>query len=267
MYNKSGAILLLDAYIEDIELPQSELVDSDALAFTASQWLHFDLEGLEIPAGGDAFITITADVPAGTPTGGYHAFGYLQSRPQPGPSGIQPSARIGVTVLLEVAPENTNLDRTVRVSDSDLRVRWNNPFDPEVVARTVVDNIGDTYVVTGGVHTFRSWPGSSSFEAKIGPNTTLRSARHTFESSWDAVPLFGKVTVTSELVYQSGPDTLPVIITQHTVWIIPWHLLIAALVVLVLTVFIFRRRKAAKQTPSKKEDHDEQPTRNEKQDV
>ena len=267
VYNKSDDPLLLDAYIEDIEIPQSELIEPDDLAFTASQWLRFDTDGLEVPVGGDAFITISAEVPAGAPTGGYHAFGFLQSRPPPGSVGIQPSARIGVTVLLEVAPEGTDLNRTVRVSESDLRVRWNNPFDPEVIAHTVVDNIGNTYVVTGGVHTFRSWPGSGSFEAAIGPYTTFRGARHTFESSWDAVPLFGKVTVTSELVYQAGPDILPVIVTQHTVWIIPWPLLGGVVVALVLTGLVLKRRKAAKQTHSKKAEHDEEQTQNEKQTV
>ena len=35
VYNKSDDPLLLDAYIEDIEIPQSELIEPDDLAFTA----------------------------------------------------------------------------------------------------------------------------------------------------------------------------------------------------------------------------------------
>lgn len=246
VYNRADEPLLLDAYIEDIDFPRSELIQPDDLAFTASRWLSFGTDHLEIAGGADANITITADVPAATPTGGYHALGFLQSRPPVGSTEIQPSGRIGVTLLLEVSPEDAELNRSARVSESDLDVRWNNPFDPEVIARTIVDNTGEAHVVAGGVHTFRGWPGAGNSEAKIGPHTALRGTRHTFESTWDAVPLFGKVTVTSEIVYQVGPDDLPVIVSQHTVWIIPWHLFGALGVGLVLTYLVLKRRKLNK---------------------
>lgn len=267
VYNRADDQLLLDTYIEDIEVPRSDLIRPDEFAFTASRWLDFDVDQIVLAGGTNTDIVINVEVPEATPSGGYHAFGFVQSQPQPGSNGIQPSGRIGVTLLLEVAPEDTELDRSARVSDSGLEVRWNNLFDPEVVAHTVVDNIGEAHVVTGGVHTFRSWPGSASLEAKIGPYTTLRGTRHTFESSWDAVPLFGKVTVTSELVYQAGPDDLPVIVTQHTVWIIPWHLLGGVLVALVVTGLILKRRKATKQPSSQIAEHDEEEVQSEKQTV
>jgi hypothetical protein len=267
VYNEADEALVLDAYIENIEVPRSELIQPDDLAFTASQWLRFDSDVLEIGGGGDQLVTIRADVPLGAPTGGYHAFGFIQSRPPPGSLGLQPSARVGVTVLVEVAPDDTDLDRSARVSDSGLRVRWNGWFDADVIAHTVVDNTGEAHVVTGGVHTYRSWPGSGSLEAEIGPDTTLRGTRHTFETSWDAVPLFGKVTVTSELVYQAGPDDLPVIVTQHTVWIIPWRLLGIGAVALVIAGFVHKRRTAAKQPSPQRAEHDEEQTQPEEQTV
>lgn len=244
VYNRADEPLLLDAYIEDIDFPTSELIEPDDLAFTASRWLSFGTDQLEIAGGANADITINADVPAETPTGGYHALGFLQSRPPAGSTEIQPSGRIGVTLLLEVSPPDAVLDRSAQVSESGLRVRWNNPFDADVIARTVVDNTGEAHVVAGGVHTFRGWPGAGNREAKVGPHTTLRGTRHTFESTWDVVPLFGKVTVTSEIVYQVGPDDLPVIVSQHTIWIIPWHLFGTLGAGLVLTYLLLRRRKA-----------------------
>jgi hypothetical protein len=102
--------------------------------------------------------------------------------------------------------------------------------------------------VAGGLHTYRAWPASASHDEKVGPHTTLRGARHRFESSWDAVPLFGKVTVTSELVYQVGPDELPVIVTQHTAWIIPWHLVAVVAALLALLIVIRRWRRMARRT-------------------
>jgi hypothetical protein len=259
VYNRDDDVLVLDAYIDDIEFPRNELVELDDLAFTASRWLEFRSDQLTVDPGADAQIWISATVPADTPIGGYHAFGFLQSRPPEGLAEIQPSGRIGITVLVEVAPSGSAVDRAARVSDGGLEVNWKNPFDPEVIARTVVDNTGDAHVVTGGVHTFRSWPGSGSEEAKFGPDTTLRGTRHTFESRWDAVPLFGKVTVTSELVYQVGPDELPVIVTQHTVWIIPWHLVVVGLAVLAVAWFVRQLFKSNRADPPEDtETHEEE---------
>ena len=259
VYNRDDDALVLDAYVEDIEFPRNELLEPDDLAFTASRWLEFRTGQLTIGPDSDAQIVISASVPSGTPTGGYHAFGFLQSRPPDGAAEIQPSGRIGITVLVEVTPNGSDLDRAARVSDGNIEVNWKNPLDPEVIAHTVVDNIGEAHVVTGGVHTFRSWPGSGSEEAKFGPDTTLRGTRHTFESRWDGVPLFGKVTVTSELVYQVGPDELPVIVTQHTVWIIPWHLLLAGIAVIAIAVFGRQLLKPHRPDPPEdNENHEEE---------
>ncbi len=259
VYNRDDDELVLDAYVEDIDVPRSELLGADGLAFTASRWLAFESAELRVPPGADAQIVLSGSVPPGTPIGGYHAFGFLQSRPPAGSAEIQPSGRVGVTVLLEIAPDGADLERAARVSDGGLEVNWKNPFDPEVIAHTVVDNTGDAHVVTGGVHTFRSWPGSGSEDATFGPDTTLRGTRHTFESRWDGVPLFGKVTVTSELVYQVGPDELPVIVTQHTVWIIPWHLLVVALAVVAIAGFVRQFLKPHRADPPEDtETHEEE---------
>ena len=112
VFNRAGEMLVLDAYIEDIEIPRNELIQPDDLAFTASRWLSFGAEHMFVVGGGNGDIMINVDVPEATPSGGYHAFGFLQSPAQEGPTGIQPSGRIGVTLLLEVAPEDAEIDRS-----------------------------------------------------------------------------------------------------------------------------------------------------------
>ncbi len=248
VYNRAPEELTLVAYVEDIAIPVSELLQPDELAYTASRWVRFVTPEVEVAGGDQGEATLQVAIPPATPSGGYHAFGFLQSVVEGGADSLQPSGRIGVTLLLEVAPEGVDVNRAARVSVNDLRVRWDGIFDPEVAATTVVDNIGDAHVVTGGLHTYRSWPGAKSLEAKIGPNTTLRGTRHAFESSWGAVPLLGKVTVTSELVYQAGPNELPAIVLQETVWIIPWHLLGALLVVLTAGFAVAWRRRRKRPT-------------------
>ncbi len=238
-----GTTLTLDTYVEDIGIPLGELVDPDELAFTASRWVTFAAPTLAVEpaATGQALLRIA--IPETTPSGGYHAFAFFQSRPIEGGHGIVPAGRIGITLLLEVAPGDKELVRAARVSEEKLSVRWNGPFDPDVVARTTIDNTGEAHLVTGGVHTYRRWPGTAAADVRVGPHTTLRGTRHTFETTWDAVPLIGKVTLTSELVYQVTPDDLPVILTQHTIWIIPWHLIGVLLAAATMAVFVIRRRR------------------------
>ena len=231
VYNRGAQPLMLFTYVEDIEIADNDLVETDELAFTASRWTHFNAATLEVPANGQAEARVRISVPAGTPTGGYHAFAFFQSQVIDDQGLIVPSGRIGATLLLDVALAGAELAREARVTETALDVRWAGFFNPVVDARTTVDNIGEAHVMAGGLHTYRSFPGPGAADVEIGPQTILRGTRYTFYSSFDAVPLIGKVTLTSELVYQVGPDEIPVILTQATVWVIPWHLIAVLLLV------------------------------------
>lgn len=253
VFNRAENELLLDTYIADIAIPPSDLLTVDELAFTASKWVRFTQPSLVLAGLAEETGTLHFAVPGDTPAGGYHAFAYFQSRPLESDTGVVPSGRIGVTLLLEVSPDGEPLSRAARVSATELSVGWSGLFNSRVEAATTVDNTGEAHVVVGGVHAYRAWPGAGSTTVKVGPTTTLRGTRQMFESQWDEVPLFGKVTVTSELVYQVSPDDLPVIVTQESVWIIPWRLIGVLALVAGLTAGALlerRRRRTMKGTPS-----------------
>lgn len=242
VFNRGSDLLLLDMYVEDITIPPTDIISADDLAFTASRWIEFAEPGFEVPSGTGAEVVLQVNVPTDTPTGGYHAFAYLQSHPTGIDTAVVPSGRIGVTLLLEVAPAGEDPQRVARVATSSVDIDWSSWFRPRLLTSTTVENNGETHVTIGGVHTYRSWPGSSSDTLKLGPYVALRGTLHKFESATPA-PLFGKVAVTSEIVYQVSPDVLPVIVTQEEVWIIPWHL-IAALAVIVGIGFMWRKKRA-----------------------
>ena len=231
VYNGGAEPLVLFTYVEDIGIADNDLVDTNELAFTASRWIHFNAETLDVLPDSQTQARVRIAIPEGTPTGGYHAYAFFQSQVVDDQGVIVPSGRIGATILLDVVPAGSELSRHARVTETALDVRWDGFFNPVVDARTTVDNIGEAHVMAGGIHTFRSFPGPGAADVEIGPQTTLRGTRFTFYSSFDAVPLIGKVTLTSELVYQVGPDEIPVILTQATVWVIPWHLIAVLLLV------------------------------------
>lgn len=253
VYNRSADPLALAMYVEDIEIPPSDLIGPDDLAFTAGRWIEFVEPELAIDPSGEQEAILRVAVPEETPSGGYHAFAYLQSKPDPDQQGLVPSGRIGVTLLLEVSPTGEAVIRSGRVSDMALSLEWSGLWSRKLVGSTTFDNTGEAHVVAGGLHTYRAWPGSATSEQKIGPATTLRGTRHRFESSPETVPLFGRITLTSELVYQVTPDDLPVILTQETIWIVPWRLLSAIVGLGVIAAAAWRMRRlsqAAQREPS-----------------
>lgn len=246
VFNRGTDPLLLETYVEDITIPPTDLIDQDDLAFTASRWIDFDDSTLSIDGNGKAELHLRVMVPTDTPTGGYHAFGFIQSKPTEAESALVPSGRIGVTLLLEVAPAGEDPDRNAKVAFSDMDLEWSSWFKPVLKTSTIVENTGDTHVTIGGAHTYRTWPGQSGDTVKVGPYVALRGTLHTFESEVPA-PLFGKAAVTSEIVYQVTPGELPVIVTQAEIWIIPWHL-IATVGLLLAGLYWWKRKANQKQT-------------------
>lgn len=231
--NRSAKPLELLTYVQAIEIAPTDLVTTDELAFTAARWTRFTEPVLVVPGNSQATAVLFVDVPRDAPTGGYHAFAFFQSQVTAGDGVVLQSGRIGSTVLLDVAQPGAEIVRSARVSETTLEVHWDGLFAPRVEAATTVVNTGETHVVTGGLHTYRTFPGSETGDVELDPRNVLRGTQHTFVSSFTSVPVFGRVTVTSEIVYQVGPGELPVILTQESVWVIPWRLL-GILLVLVL---------------------------------
>lgn len=250
VYNKQDTALELRTYVRDIEIPQSDLIAQGDLAFSASAWIQFREQVIEVAPGGVTDAILAVQVPDTAAPGGYHTFGYMQTDATPAEAGssVGVSARVGVTLLLDVVPPGTQLERSVRMSDFDVSVHWDGLFHPVVRTEATVDNVGDTHVLVGGIQTYRGWPGSETLQQKVGPYTLLRGTRHTLTSDWVG-PFIGRVTVTSELVYQRGPDDLPAIVIQRTVWIIPWHLIVPLLVGIALLGLLWVRMKRRQRQP------------------
>lgn len=247
VYNDGVTPLVFRTSFQDIEYAPGELIGPDELAFTATRWAVVDREQFLVEPGQFEDVTLTIHTPLATPSGGYHALFFVETVVDEGAADIRPSARIGSTLLVVVSPEGEMVDRSARLTLMDLEVHWDGWFSPRVDTVTRIENTGNAHVLVGGVHSYRGWPGGGRVDQELGPITLLRGTRSVVQSSWSGVPLFGKVTVTSELVYQVGPDELPVILTQETIWIIPVHLILVLLALLaVAAFFLIRRRRSGR---------------------
>jgi len=246
VYNQAREPLRLRTYVQNVELPPSQLIGEGDIASSAGRWARFIDRRLVLPPGGAVDVALVMDVPADTPPGGYHALAYLQSVAPQGSASTGPlvSGRVGVTLLVEVAPPDVALARVAQQSGFDVQLSWEGLLDPIVRTTTTIDNMGDTHVLVGGLDTYRGWPGGSVSRIEVGPEMLLRGTRHPFVTTWTDAPLFGRVTVTSEIVYQRGPDDLPAIVVQQQVWVIPWHLLAGLVLLFVVALFVLRRSLA-----------------------
>lgn len=244
--NHSSQPLQALTYVDDVDIPDDEMLGADELAFAASRWMDFSHPELAVAGNGTSDAVVVVEVPEETPAGGYHALAFIETvgSPQTSGLGVESVGRIGATVLLEIVPSGSQLSREATVSATELTVGWDGPYRPRIEAVVTLENTGQLHLDAGGIHTFRGWPSQAVSEAKVGPVTVLRGTRHRFESAPEDVPLFGRVSLVSEIVYQVGPDDLPVIMTEVSVWVIPWHLIVpVGAGLLGLALMLLQRRR------------------------
>lgn len=240
--NDVGKPLDLRIHLEPAQLRPSEMVAAEDLAFSADRWIELLRSNATLPPYGLLRLRAGITIPPDTPPGTYHASVHIEDRAGGRPSVPDPSpeAAVGIVVTLEIGRTRFEPTRSAHLSDMGVSVVWDGPFEPRLTTETTLDNTGDTGLLVGGLHTYRAWPGTVSDRREIGSQLLPPGARGALSSTWSDVPLFGRVTVTAELVYQRGPDDLPVILVQRSVWIVPWRLLALTAGSLSLAVIAWR---------------------------
>jgi hypothetical protein len=203
--------------------PPAEPLTTADLAFHPEAWIHASVAHRGVASDGMVPVLLRIEVPPGTPTGVFAARVGIGSR----------GADRLVAVLIEV-PGTAPVADPPRV-DASLSVGWLGPLTPTVASRVGLASTGAAPV--GGLLTMRSWPGGG-FERRT---LELATATERVERvRWSQVPLFGRLTLTVETAEHRGPSNLVPAVAQVSVWVIPWHLL-AALPLLVLLLLVLVR--------------------------
>jgi hypothetical protein len=204
------------------------------------------LENLPLQPGEEKTIHATVTIPADAAPGSYYGlvrFSTVQPETTE-PSTVALSASVG-TILLVTVPgdviEAMNLVSLSAASDSG-RI---SPFfsNPPTVGVVRIENTGNVFEKPFGKITITNWSGDVVYEYELNntdprgnvlPGTTRR-----FEDPIQNIGRFGRFTIEANISYGEGGGQI--ITASSSFWVIPWPLIVAAILVLVALWYGIRK--------------------------
>ncbi len=239
--------------------PKILLNDQEQSPYSMKDWIA-DLPNVTIAAGERKTIPIVFHVPKDASPGGHYAVvRFTGTPPDVGDTGVSLSASVGTLVLANVSGNVTE-----QASIAELSTSQNNKkrdmFEYGPVDITLrLQNSGNIHIKPKGTirvtNTFGKEVASFPFNSN-GSNVLPQSIRK-FQETLHNKLLFGRYKVQADIVY--GNDN-KIISASHTIWVIPYKLILLVLAAIVLIIFLIRRynklvvkRHAKKNSSSDKE--------------
>lgn len=256
--NQSEVPKILYPYLRDFKAedetgtPKLIIPGSESGYYLAS-WIEINTEGINFQPGEERTIDYKIKVPANTGPGGY--FGAIVFGTEPPKlfqqsedkgAGMAIAQQTGSLVLLRVKGDVFEEAR-IREFKTDKGI-YGTPYDVEFLIR--IENVGNVHVKPyGNIHI------SNMFNREVaviavndrGSNILPKSIRR-FTIDWAGKAGFGKYTVSLGLSYGTKTDLggqgKQTLYTELSFWIIPWKIVIPALislVVLITLAYLFLR--------------------------
>lgn len=185
-------------------------------------------------------ITLPEDIAAGSRFG---LFRFAANSTSESGEGVNLNASLGTIVLV-----NTPGNAVELVSFKDMKVvdqQGNSSAlfqsNPEKAVITLA-NEGSTFVQPFGTFQVKNWNGDVVQEAEFNSGQVrpglLPQSQREFVVALDGISGYGKYTIDANISYGDGSNIIPATITF---WVIPWKLLLVALIVIVLAVIAVNR--------------------------
>lgn len=247
IYNQDDAPLDVTLSIGNFLLDDD---DGAASTFAVTEWVRTNVSSLRLEARSQAEVRVVVDVPREAAPGGYQAGLFVVSEPSGG-RPVTVSGRLGAAVLIELAPDGRPLRREVQVASHELITAFPDEFSlaalfgPMGRTNTHLRNVGETYVRVVGSDRYRTWLAGDPVERRAPGRSILRASEASISTTHDAIPWFGPVSVTTEIVYERGAQDYATIVVQADTFVIPWRLLgLVALAAAIAGAVLVRRRRS-----------------------
>ena len=222
--------------------------------FSLKSWLRFEGESIVVPAQDEVEFNVFIEVPIDAEPGGHYAAAFIQTE-RPDISADQSSSistvgRIGSLLLVEVPGEQT---RKLDVANFEATHRSDGQSSVIINTQTTVQNNGNVHIVPSGSIRVNGRGVDQLIEFNDGrsavlPNTPDRVfANEIAIESNNLIPLFGRYSVTLEMIYDSGES----IVAEQTITIVPYRQLLFMAALGGLTVFVVWRVILSFRRPSK----------------
>jgi hypothetical protein len=270
IYNKGGAPVTLDVYLQDYTISTASVVEfhpAATLPESAAAWATLGTSLLHMASHSHQQVHLTVRVPRSAAIGTHTLAVIFRSRQirSDGNVKYQPA----VASLMAAGIENADgtglrlkgsaITRSVDVDWIPLHDIWTSSdhvgaavdwlLHPTVTAHVAIKNEGNTFfnVIKGGTDfTTRVALGGGPGKVAAPTYTILPSSLRTVDMTWQDAPLFARGDAETRIYYNDASH-LPVVVTPFT--IIPWHLITVVGVLLALFVswrLVRRRRRGGR---------------------
>ena len=257
VYNETNNSLFLVSSVEEFTAGDEEgqpiyVPEGNRADFL--DWFSVGEEILTLVPGQAAVIPFTVDIPDNAVPGGYYATIFWEDvPPQRGDAGnLGIRGKVGTLIFLRVNGDVVEQGEVVEFSTRDNQTSF---YQLPVIFVSRIANQGNVHLRPQGTITVRNMLGKKKvFELGDGKGNILPNSIRRFEVVWGATVIQGNffqqawsqfiaeardVTIgkfTADLDVTFGIDNQQRIQKQISFWIIPYHLIFGAIIILILLI-------------------------------
>lgn len=223
--------------------------EEGASKWSLRHWVKFEEESFELEKGEKKIFYFDVNIPSDAEPGGHYGIvRFTSSISEIGEGGVAISGSVGCLVLLKVKGDVTETGKIVdfystRTSDSE--VKKSSFFEKGPVGFELrFENTGTVHYKPKGTIEITSLFGKKTSLA-IDERNVLPESIRKFDTQWENAPFIGRFTAQAEMTY--GSQNTSSQSEKIVFYIIPWKIVLAALVVLIiLIILIWRQIKLSK---------------------
>lgn len=241
--NPTDSVMLIRMEIEDFR-PEGEtgqvIVEPEAeMTYSLKRWVTIDPIEFTLEPKAEKFVSFTIEVPENAEPGGKYGSILASTIGMIGKEtkGAAIAQKVGALLLLTVSGETKE---SLAIKEF---VTLSSFFEYGPVPFIIrFENTGTVHVKPKGFVTISNWRDKKVADIEFPQLNVLPGSVRKIENKWDTKWLFGKYTA---MVVASYGTNNPAISSEVlNFWIIPWRIVLAVLIVLILVLlFFYKTRK------------------------
>lgn len=248
--NRTGQTIAINFTIEDFEgsrdpAESTIFLGEETSTWGAKDWLDPEISSIVLKHGETMTFRVKVSVPRNAEPGGHYAVVFATSTAETideQGSRLDITSRVGSLFLIRVAG-NVREEGFLSGLETPSFLEYG-PVDFGLI----FNNEGNVHLKPSGRILVSNMLGQSSAEIPVREWVVLPESARRNTVQWDARYLFGRYTAKAEIYY--GPNEEKLTLTK-TFWVIPWKLLLGALVIIIviilLVIMTVRKKKRSRE--------------------
>lgn len=221
--------------------------------YTATSWLTTNIQNIELVPNKNEKIYYEINVPKDATKGEYSVMISFISENEAKLSGTGAVTTLssGMPILIKIGTEFVENAELLDFSTDKNFYEY-----PKITFNTRVKNLGDTHITPVGEIVLTNMFHQEITRLPFNPNnqSILRDNTGDYETNWnlgtfltkDKILVLGPITANLILTYRTFQPGFAPLTSQISFWVLPWRLILLAVIVIVATIIIVRVSKRRK---------------------